>query len=60
MKRGELSINTIIVLIIAVIVLVVIVIAFRQQILQVFNSFSNIIIGTEEASKDLGNLGIGK
>ena len=60
MKKGELSINTIIVLIIAVIVLLVIVIAFRQQISQLFNSFSNIITGTQDASKDLGNLGIGK
>ena len=53
MKKADLSIQTIAVAIIVLIVLIVLVIAFRSQIAQLFNSFTNLISGTTESASDI-------
>ena len=58
-KNGELSITVIVTIILALIVLIVLVFAFRSQISALFNSFIELIRGTNESASniDLGSLG---
>ena len=57
-KKGELTLNYIILMIIALVVLIVVLVIFREQIGNFVSTIRELITGYgDEATKSIGNLG---